>query len=1181
LAAGCARAGGVKRDGEVCDEGKRREDGRDDGAQRDRDVSDATAARGPAVDPHALLEQVGRALDYLHSNGLVHSDLKPSNVFQIGDHYKLTDFGLVQRARGGTRREANYGTIAYMPPERLRAQEGPPDAREDLYALGAILYEVLCGRAPYSGDTADATVERILAGDLERELAEVPEAWARLLRRLLASDPADRFESAWDLLQSWRAQFDRPQPAPRLVSPPFVGRRRELASVRTALADAARGRGTLLYAEGGPGVGKTALLESAASQAAAFGMSCWRIEAPAAPHPGALVEELSELYRRWAPGLPVSLRDVAEQLTAWPAAVQAATTDEDVLNAHAHALGALQQVAAIAPHVLILDDAHRFDRSSRALVRFLACYVRDLGIVVLAAGRTAVSAYATGVATMEDVEALGHELATVRREGAAVTMLPLHQLGAEDVATLVRRRFDSGQELEPLAQRVFELTQGHAFFVAEALQHLIATGQLRRQPGGWTLQPQAETKLLPRMADTILDEHLVAAGSEDRRVFETLSLFPAGAAPEVLGRVLERPADGVRRALERGVRLGLLATSGESYRFGHELIREACAARCPVDAARVTHQRIADVLEGTAAEAHHRLSAEERTARSRACFLREAQAYEARRALWEALRFYAAALEIDPAIADADELALRVALLQVRLGAAEEAAALLLRRLPAVRDRLLQGRYLRQLGLAYGSRGRNEEALARLRQANALLSQHAGNDEYHALAADLVHILLTKGETSAAIAECARALDALPEEAPLLRVKLLLLQGQAERQDGNYAAAEATCRVALDVLKPLGRTLEMAQAYTQIGTNYAYRHDYEQAERFYRAALRVHQDLGDLHGMKSAYNNLGSALMRADKLDESIHSYQQSLDLKRRLGDRPGEGSSLNNLGNLWERRADWRRAFQCYRRGVSIYRRLHRPRELTTLYHNMGEVLLRLGRLQRAARLLERAQMHATGIGGAYIAQMVAINLGATRLALYDVQGCFDVLEMALPGMQRSGLPGVTAQAHAVLALAAASHGDRVSAATHEEAALAALGTAAEEEARLETLLFLAETAMRVGRTADAEQRARSAEELAERTARPYPRVRALRIRAQTSQARGDWDVAEAQIEQAAALCRDLGFRHELAKCYKSLGSLHWDIGLRARAEDEYGQCLELLTDLGLRTELGLVYLELARRAS
>jgi tetratricopeptide (TPR) repeat protein len=462
-----------------------------------------------------------------------------------------------------------------------------------------------------------------------------------------------------------------------------------------------------------------------------------------------------------------------------------------------------------------------------------------------------------------------------------------------------------------------------------------------------------------------------------------------------------------------------------------------------------------------------------------------------------------------------------------------------------------------------------------------LLSQHAGNDEYHALAADLVHILLTKGETSAAIAECARALDALPEEAPLLRVKLLLLQGQAERQNGNYAAAEATCRVALEVLKPLGRTLEMAQAYTQIGTNYAYRHDYEQAERFYRAALKVHQDLGDLHGMKSAYNNLGSALMRADKLDESIHSYQQSLDLKRRLGDRPGEGSSLNNLGNLWERRADWRRAFQCYRRGVSIYRRLHRPRELTTLYHNMGEVLLRLGRLQRAARPSgtcadacdgNRRRLHRAD-GGDQSRRDAARALRRPRL--------LRCLGDGVARMQRSGLPGVTAQAHAVLALAAASHGDRVAAATHEEAALAALGTAAEEEARLETLLFLAETALRVGRTADAEQRARSAQELAERTARPYPRVRALRIRAQTSQARGDWDVSEAQIEQAAALCRELGFRHELAKCYKSLGSLHWDIGLRARAEDEYGQCLELLTDLGLRTELGLVYLELARRAS
>ncbi len=77
---------------------------------------------------------------------------------------------------------------------------------------------------------------------------------------------------------------------------------------------------------------------------------------------------------------------------------------------------------------------------------------------------------------------------------------------------------------------------------------------------------------------------------------------------------------------------------------------------------------------------------------------------------------------------------------------------------------------------------------------------------------------------------------------------------------------------------------------------------------------------------------------------------------------------------------------------------------------------------------------------------------------------------------------------------------------------------------------------------------------------------------------ARGDWDVAEGLLSKAMAAARDMGFRYELAKCYKLLGALHWDIGLRSRARAEFERCFELLQALGLRTELGLSYLDVAR---
>lgn len=1124
------------------------------------------------IDPHALLESVARALDYLHTCGLVHSDLKPSNVFRVGpDQFKLTDFGLVGRLRD-TRREAPYGTLAYMPPERLQGHSRRPDPREDLYALGALLYERLVGRPPFVGATPEETLARIAAGDLDAELAPVPEPWTRLLRRLLATDPGQRIASAWEVLQTWSTFFDRPGPVPQTWPAPFVGRRRELALIRAALSETARRRGAFFFVTGQPGFGKSALLEAAAAQVVSAGVPVWRCDAPASPRPLALAERLATLYGRWQAGLPAEAADAAARLASWAESMRAARDEEGQLNVLAHALDDVRIVAGAAPHVLIVDDAHRLDHASRTVLRFLAQGARDTGLVLLVGGRS--SGTGTDVADSGDV--LLADLQLARRNGASVEVLHLRELGREEVGALVRRRL--GPDLDHLAERIYDLTSGHPFFVTEALQHLLLTGQLRRHAQGWSLAPLAERRLLPRMADTILSDHIGAMRPEDRDLYQVLALFPSGAEADVLGQVVGAGDREIAAALERGVRGGLLVQRAGTYRFVHELIREACAARCPTPTARRLHRSIADTLPGTPAEAHHRFEAGEASPLARACFLREARSYDTRRAPVEALRFYEAALDIDPQSPDAEELGLRVAVLRLQVGRAEDAASLLLQRLVTLRPPLLRARYLHRLGECSSRQGRNDEALLHMQAAAELMHEHAQPEERLHFTADLCRVLLARGDSATVVTTCQAALEEFALESATERAALLLLQAQAERMGGDYAAAEETCRTTLEVLKPLGRTLALAQTYTQIGTNYTFRRDFEQAEKFYRAALKVHTELGDLNGMKNAYNNLGMAQTRADRPDEAIRSYEQSLELKRRLGDRPGEGNSLNNLGNLWELRGEHRRAFQCYRRGICLYRRLSRPRELAILYNNMGEVYIRLGRFHRAQRLLKRAQAHCATLGGAYITQVIGLNFAETQLTLLEFGPAIETLNGALQMLRRSGPAHLLPPAHAFLARAYALADDTQSAFVHERQALESMTADLEDESRLDVLLSLAETAWQQGRAEACEFWAREAEEVAQSAGRPHSRVRALRLLASTHEQRGDWDVAEKLLAEAMELCRAWGFRYELAKCYKCSGKLHWEIGLRSQAEDDFQQCIQLLDGLGLRAEQGLTYLELAR---
>jgi hypothetical protein len=151
------------------------------------------------------------ALAYAHSQGLIHRDLKPANVLLRPDGSPvLADFGLARPVIGNsgaqiTATGAVMGTLAYMAPEQFSAQ--PADARSDLYAFGVMLYEMLTGRVPFEGDSA-----QIMYGHLQQPPAPprrlnpaLPDAVERLILRLLEKNPDLRPQSAAELAAELRA----------------------------------------------------------------------------------------------------------------------------------------------------------------------------------------------------------------------------------------------------------------------------------------------------------------------------------------------------------------------------------------------------------------------------------------------------------------------------------------------------------------------------------------------------------------------------------------------------------------------------------------------------------------------------------------------------------------------------------------------------------------------------------------------------------------------------------------------------------------------------------------------------------------------------------------------------------------------------------------------------------------
>jgi serine/threonine protein kinase len=187
---------------------------------------EGAALKGPLLLDQTLkyAAQICDALDAAHRKGIVHRDLKPDNILVTKAGVKLLDFGLAKLtappaaagtagSASGVRREAEIaatkvltgahvilGTPQYMAPEQIEGRDA--DARTDIFAFGCVLYEVLTGQKAFEGKTPSSTMAAILATEPRpmRELQPVtPASLERTVKRALAKDPDDRWQTARDL----------------------------------------------------------------------------------------------------------------------------------------------------------------------------------------------------------------------------------------------------------------------------------------------------------------------------------------------------------------------------------------------------------------------------------------------------------------------------------------------------------------------------------------------------------------------------------------------------------------------------------------------------------------------------------------------------------------------------------------------------------------------------------------------------------------------------------------------------------------------------------------------------------------------------------------------------------------------------------------------------------------------
>ncbi len=540
----------------------------------------------PQPEKVALLLQLLRALSYLHRRGILHRDLKPANVLVVRDgdeqKVKLLDFGLsLVRSHTQPKGGEISGTLAYMAPELFLGQ--PASEAGDLFAVGVIAYELLCGRYPFENQADGELMAAIARREPSWEGLRDQPAVLALLQRLLAKAPSLR-PSVDETLSLLSRAAGVPAAAESvalresaLQSARLVGREESLSRLRGALSLAQTGSGSLYLLGGESGVGKSRLMEELRVHALVQGVYAVR---------GQAISEGGGAFSVWQSILrALCLRGELDELEASVLKVivpdlerllERPIADAPELHAQAAQLRLMSVIESLLlrqrdPLLLLLEDVHWADAESLSLLRRVALACQSRPLLILASYRD-------------------DESPSLPQEFPGSPVMKLERLKTADIGELCRAMVGPQAATPELVSFLSQETEGNVLFIIEVTRALAE-----------------EAGALSQIMEHGLPKHVLTGGIR-AIVQRRLARLPQSALPllqlaAVAGRQLD--LDLLRRfepQLEAWLYLSadaaVLEASDRSWRFAHDKIRESLLVELDTARRRALHLAVAEAMEG-------------------------------------------------------------------------------------------------------------------------------------------------------------------------------------------------------------------------------------------------------------------------------------------------------------------------------------------------------------------------------------------------------------------------------------------------------------------------------------------------------------------------------------------------------------------------------------------------------
>lgn len=942
-----------------------------------------------------LIVQLTGTLSYLHGEGIMHGDLKPDNVLIRSPGFPvIMDFGLTTQLWDEENREQleqqgiRGGTVAYMAPEQILGELA--DSRADLYSLGCILYELLSGRVPFTGNSLAHIIKSHLETTptpLAKLTPGIPVELDHLVMRLLAKNPQDRIGSADAVSETLirlgadpTAIASMPRSGLHLCRPRFSGRDVEIKTFNAHLDKLESRSGNIVFLEGEGGIGKTRfLLElvrlSRIRKISVLSGCCYPLAASAssAINNGNHLEAFRKPMQTIVDGCRDRDRSEVDSIfgnrgrvlgLVFPEILQlpgqSDYADPQELPPHtarirlfAYLSDVLEAYSRKKPLLLLIDDLHWTDDLTLGFIEFVMRIgrFRRCGILMVCAYRP------------EEADEHLQRLLN-KPEFHKVT---LKKLDEQATGTIISDMLAVSKPSPRFSEFLSRYSEGNPFFVSEYLRTAVAEGRLvRTNDGSWQIADDQAQDIAnknvcePQMPKAILklvERRLNGLSADAMNVASTASIIGQEFPLLILWHIIpfrDDMLDVIDELIKKQI---LMDTEIGHLCFTHDTIRNFIYDAMNQSTRMEIHQAIAIAYEShfgsdnpdyaTTLSWHWDKCDKSRNALP--YYLMTARKAVERYALREAEAAFRRYLEIaDPS--DSHIIPIRcefienVLLLQARYKDALSEAEEALDQSRIQSSVSLEADCTRLLALIHQSLGEAGKSLAFAQSALETYESLRDIKMIGLALSMLASIRFDLGELDESKRLYEKADEILKQNGDIKsRVAILGNLASIHFIHGDVTRSRDLFQKAYDISYEIRNKFTMAICLGNLANVSSYNGDLITARRQLEDALKIIREIGDRHSEGVITRNLASLLSSESNNDTARDLYYQALRIHREIDDRRMEGITLGNIGLIEWQAGSIARAEELFQQALGINREVGNVRR-------EAEILFRLADLRRLA---------------------------------------------------------------------------------------------------------------------------------------------------------------------------------------------------------------------------------------